>query len=89
MSYDSCPACSSRSREATEHVRIFRCGRCGGIYGDCYLGDSYGIVSPYMTWEDVPPEQTRYFDFTCVGSRGVTRRHGWYDPETRLVVQAG
>lgn len=89
MDYTSCPACNHKGQEETEVVTVSRCTRCGAIYGTCYKGEAYGLVKPYMTTEDVPDERLRYFDFTMLGSDGVTRRHGWYDIKTRLVVQTG
>jgi ribosomal protein L37AE/L43A len=83
-----CPACSHKKATVVSG-RIYRCAGCEGIYGDCYLGDSYSHVLPYMAQEDVAAEQTRYFDFSCLGSAGLTRRHGWYDPSTKLIVQEG
>jgi hypothetical protein len=85
-----CPACSGGSKPIGGAAGlIFKCLKCGAIHGQCYLGESYEHVLPYMTKEDVPPERTRYFDFTCLGSAGVTRRHGWYEPATKRIVQVG
>lgn len=88
---DACPGCGS-----TRGIRVdgfpflvFECAKCGGVVGTCYLGESYHIVRPFFSKADVPAEKTRYFDFTTLGSEGVGRRHGWFDPETRLVVQTG
>jgi hypothetical protein len=47
------------------------------------------LVLPYMTGENVPPAEQRYFDITTLGSAGVGRRHGWFQPSTRLVTQVG
>lgn len=84
-----CPACGHKRAIETETVQVYHCAKCGAIYGTCYLGDSYGFVSPWMAKEQVPAERLRYFDFTTLGSQGVGRRHGWYDPSTRLVHQVG
>lgn len=91
---DTCPCCSCETGyQYTQDGRaisgIYVCQACGGIHGTCYLGDSYGIVSPYMTNKNVPSEQTKYFDFTTLGSKGIGRRHGWFDPQTRLITQVG
>ena len=83
-----CPACSHKRATVVEG-RIYSCAKCDAIYGDCYLGDSYSHVSPFMSMQDVPAEQTRYYDFMCLGSKGLTRRHGWYDPSTKLITQVG
>ena len=89
-----CPACSSTKLSQLvlnerEHPSCYRCRRCEAVFGSCYLGDSYAIVSPRFAADPVAPEALRYFDFDTVGSAGVGRRHGWYDPETGLVHQIG
>ena len=89
MSYPCCPACDGKRRNATSHPTVFECRRCGALYGDCYLGDSHALVRPVLTGAAIPPERCRYFDLTVLGSEGLGRRHGWYDPETRLMVQVG
>jgi hypothetical protein len=83
-----CPACSHKSAVEVQG-RIYRCAKCEGIYGSCYLGDSYAYVLPFMAQQPVPAEQLRYFDFSFVGSKGPGRRHGWYDPATKLIHQIG
>jgi DNA-directed RNA polymerase subunit RPC12/RpoP len=86
----ACPACNGKRMEAHERLRdVYTCKRCGAVFGTCYLGESYEIVLPYFTKEDVPSERLRYFDLTCIGSKGLTRRHGWYDAATRRIVQVG
>lgn len=87
-----CPACSRRKGlkvvEGTNSV--FTCPKCNAIFSDnIYLGESYDYVLPYMTAENIPGDRIRYFDFTCLASKGLTRRHGWYDIESKRVVQTG
>lgn len=89
MTDTCCPACNGKRRNRTEHAGVFECRRCGAPYGECYRGDSYTIVRPRMTAEPVPPERCRYYNLTVLGSDGISRRHGWFDPETRLIVQIG
>lgn len=87
MTYNTCPACGSKLSRSTDHgLQIYECVKCGAIYGNCYLGDSYGIVKPFFGEDG---EQSIYFDLTCLGSEGITRRHGWYNPETLLITQTG
>jgi hypothetical protein len=88
-SYPACPACSSVRREATQYPEVFTCRKCEAVYGDCYLGDSYAFVLPRWAPADIPSERCRYFDFMTVGSVGIERRHGWYDPVTKLITQTG
>lgn len=70
---------------------LWDCASCGGLNGEMYLGVSYLLVRP--TWapgaDTIPAERTRYFDLMCLGSEGVTRRHGWYDPASKGLVQIG
>lgn len=83
-----CPACNGKLVK-TIRVTVYQCRKCEAVFGSCYLGDSYGYVLPYFAKEAVEPDQLRYYDFECLGSAGITRRHGWYDPATKLVHQTG
>lgn len=68
---------------------VYQCPHCRAVQGQCYLGDSYSIVKPYFG-DVVDAEQKQvYFDLTCLGSAGVTRRHGWFDPASRFIIQVG
>jgi len=88
--HTGCPACSSkRAIPVQGHAQLFTCAKCNGIYGTCYLGESYEFVLPFMASEPVPAEKLQYFDFTTLGSKGVSRRHGWFDPQTKLIHQIG
>ncbi len=85
----ACPACSHKKGHEVKPF-VYTCGACDAIFSDhIYLGDSYSFVLPQWAEGEVPAERTRYFDFTCLGSQGVTRRHGWYDTATRKIVQVG
>ena len=83
-----CPACSGNG---INKGKVSECKRCGGIFADAiYLGDSYDFVLPY--WDDPDACRAgdqRYFDFVCLGSGGVDRRHGWFNPATKRIVQVG
>ena len=83
-----CRNCNNSRGNKAIGNQIYQCGKCGAIYGDCWLGDSYNYVLPYFSKEEIPPERWRYYDFTVVGSL-IERRHGWYDPETKLIMQTG
>lgn len=89
IDYTACPCCNGKRRNPTRHPMVFTCRRCGAVYGECYKGDSYEYVLPRMTAEPVAKDRIRYYDFTVVGADGVSRRHGWYDPETKLIAQVG
>lgn len=83
-----CPACNGTEHEKTATFGVHRCKGCGAIHGRTYLGTSYGIVEPRFD-EDESFEGTVYFDLECLGSKGMTRRHGWYRPSTKRIVQVG
>lgn len=84
-----CPACSGKRHASHQVPGVYVCKRCGAIHGQTYLGQSYSIVLPY--WDDADPQtrKTVYFDLTCLGSKGVERRHGWFNPDTRKIIQVG
>ena len=90
-----CPACNRQRgiKEVKPMAWVYECPRCGAIFNDrphLYLGESYEYVLPYWAKEDVPVEQLRHYDFTCLASGNkIVRRHGWYDPETKLIHQTG
>lgn len=89
---NKCRACDNvRGNKRVEGFHsLYTCGACEAIFGDAgYLGDSYKLVLPYFSKAEVPAERQRYFDFSCLGSEGETRRHGWYDPQTKLITQVG
>ncbi len=92
----ACPLCNGkRHKRATFNGRTYpgvsACQRktCGALWGFCYLGDSYSLVKPWFTFDETATARQRYFDLEVVGSQGVERRHGWFDPETRLITQVG
>lgn len=86
---ERCGGCGS-TRGYPEATRgLYSCKGCGGLVGTCYLGEFNGRVLPWFAPLDVPSDRLRYYDVTTLGSAGIERRHGWYDVETRLVVQVG
>jgi len=94
---DPCPGCSCTTGrpENSAPAGVYCCARCNGLIGRCYLGDTYVLVSPWFAEPDRLREMQRahdggrYFDLIGLGSAGIERRHGWYDPLTRRVIQAG
>ena len=89
--HSECPSCGASSSQWKGYKnwwRIFICTKCDGIFGTCYLSDSYGIVSKYLT-QQTSDMEVRYFDFITLGSDGIDRRHGWYDKLTGKLVQVG
>jgi ribosomal protein L37AE/L43A len=85
----SCPACGGKRAQKTEYASVFICKKCGAVYGTCGLGESYDIVLPCWDESNPPPEKVRYYDLRCLGSEGIRRRHGWYNIETKRIVQVG
>jgi hypothetical protein len=84
-----CPLCNKNRSVTTVVPQVYRCNSCGSLFGQCYLGDSYSLVKPFFVKEEPAAEAIRYFDLECVGSKGIERRHGWYDPASKLIVQVG
>lgn len=101
QNYRSCAGCSKRItlkvinssyRRETAYKRIigiFECPHCGAIQGQCYKGDSYSIVKPFMAKEVAAGTREVYYDLDVLGSDGITRRHGWFDPATGYITQVG
>lgn len=86
----SCPACSGRLFLTTEiGIEVLNCASCGALVADhLYVGQSHTLVSPQ--WDGAGEAcDARYFDITALGQNGVVRRHGWFNPGTRKVVQTG
>lgn len=88
-----CPGCSEPSSTVTpigNHGAVVRCASCGGIYTrwPIYLGDTYKYVS--NDWDPKGSfDGAVYYDFIYLGSEGVGRRHGWFQPKTKGIVQTG
>jgi len=85
----ACPGCGSTRGSETETAQVYRCAKCGAVHGTCYKGDASRFVLLQFAREAVPAEVLRYFDLTLLGSQGIERTHGWYDPATKLVHQFG
>lgn len=86
---EGCGCCGSRLGFNTNVSGVWICSKCGGINGSCYRGDAYNFVNLTSMQSDCPPERQRYFDLTVLGSDGVRRVHGFFDVETKSVVQFG
>lgn len=85
-----CPACSAPAhRPYPGQIGVYVCASCGCVHGNTYLGDSYSIVKP--AFETLPDSmvEAKPFDLMCLGSKGIERRHGFFNPATRLITQVG
>jgi hypothetical protein len=89
----TCPVCSSeKARHDPKHpVQVYICNGCGCVHGTCYLGESYSVVRNQFHPQAAtfPVENERHYDLTCLGSEGISRRHGKFDPATRFILQTG
>lgn len=96
--HTNCPCCSKKVTQKTRNTPVEKNGRkfygvsecpyCKAIFGSTYLGDSYSLVKPYFDTDPAPAEE-RYFDFETLSSKGIGRRHGWFNPTTGFVTQVG
>lgn len=95
---NTCPCCGDATRRSevreTPNAQVWICTRCGGIFGTCYLGDSYGFVLPQFDEGEADLDWVRYYDFRTLGvDEGrpfeIGRRHGWYNIRTGRITQVG
>lgn len=85
-----CPCCGGKRHHEIRYCAVYECKRCGAIHGTCYKGDSYSLVKPWFSQlPDPDPSEWRYFDLKVLGSKGVERRHGWFNPEDKCILQVG
>ena len=86
-----CPGCSNNTGHSVSINGRFsntlrECAGCGALLGRCYRGDSPVL----MTFSpEHNPEKTRHFDLDLLGSGGVRRVHGFYNPADMMVTQFG
>lgn len=82
-----CPSCGCERATPTGVLAVQVCVRCGCLHGTCYRGESYTLVKPGMKDGDL--SVCRAFDLVVLGGSGLERRHGYYDPSDRQIVQVG
>jgi len=92
MSNTSCPGCSGSLTPLTTDPRMGVCDHCGGFVGIetlpystacCYVDLRADMVDGEM-------KNTKYFDFDLKLPNGKEIRvHGWFDPNTKKVLQYG
>lgn len=85
-----CPGCSSkRSKPHAEVSGVRVCAKCGALFTEraIYKGESFQLVLPQ--WDTAEAPEERYFDLEVLGSQGLERRHGWYNPATQRITQVG
>ena len=84
IDYAICPACTGGSRPIGRGFR--QCDRCGGLLGNA----AKPIATRYVAF-DQPMQSNgddlRYFDIYFTDAE--RRTHGWYDTQSRRVVQYG
>ena len=92
---DGCPACSNEGMVGTKYPTVWICERCSAVFGSVMdEAQSYEIVKPMFLQEDgrdlLAEGLGQYFDLMHVDADGnLQRRHGWYDPQTRFILQVG
>ena len=91
-SYSSCPCCSDTNRKnyvqgTRAMAGIYECLGCGGVYGDGTRSTLSQIVTLAFHKGQENPDNMQYFDFTFTDDRN--RVHGWFDRDSRQVVQFG
>ena len=86
---EGCPACSHKRAAFTKVIGVYECKKCGAIYGECYLGESYELVLPYWVTDEVPAGNLRYYDLMTLGPGCPQRRHGRFDPASKRIAQVG
>lgn len=84
----TCPACNRKKGIKEIGINVYNCPKCDAVFGTCTLGDSYQYASAGL-YPQGPEDDIRYFDLTCLSSKGIVRRHGWADKATGKVVQIG
>ena len=86
----TCTACNHSHFSPTAHHSVITCNGCGGVQGTIARGDVTQFVHLHR-WHtgDERPEALRFFDFTILGSEGVSRSHGFFHAVTKDVVQFG
>lgn len=90
----NCPACNSTRRTETRTSGVYTCRKCGCLFGQTYLGESYALVDPsFASAAQLATAEAagtvRGYDLMCLGSAGITRRHGFYDTVSRRITQTG
>ena len=93
---NKCPCCGASQNHSSSHShqgRVRQCRKCKAVYtqegSTIYLGESYTLVGPTFSSDPAAEDRKVYFDLRCLGSAGLSRRHGWFDPKTGLLVQVG
>lgn len=91
-----CPCCGVSEENAKDFAcngSVVQCGKCKAVFTpggvSIYLGESYGVVLPTMTDKPGALAESIYYDLSCLGSNGHSRRHGWFVPSSKLIAQVG
>ena len=89
-----CPACSGRRHvhvgvNGRTFPSLYSCERCGCVHGSGYKGDVLSVVLVGTLRGESASGESLPFNVEMVGSDGVTRSHGWFDPVDGVVHQYG
>jgi len=86
----TCPGCGGKIQRRRP-APVGKCGSCDGLIS--VRPATRNTLLSYVNLDqlDSVPDQNdcRYFDLLYLTENGVQRTHGWYDGQTRNVVQFG
>lgn len=87
----ACPGCGSRGAQRSRVRGIWQCDRCGGLIS--FAPISYNAARQVVHLSEMQADcaEPQYFDL-AIRERGTGttyRTHGWFDPQTKKVVQFG
>lgn len=67
---------------------LFVCSVCDGLHGDMTAAEASLIIGLGRKMQ-ADSDEPRYFDVTVSTPERSRRVHGWYDEDSRRVVQYG
>ncbi|NIR06838.1 MAG: hypothetical protein GTN82_15585 [Candidatus Aminicenantes bacterium] len=83
-----CPCCGRKHNAVSTTIMMY-CGECKAVFTPLYKKVSFAYSTNFVETEMESGEDWgnyRYFDIALVNNE---RRHGWYNPQTRNIVQVG
>lgn len=83
-----CPSCGGEDLDLFTCLwLLFECSRCDALLGIVTERDISEHVVLALDSHRGEHMRQRYFDLMLLGAQGSKRVHGWYNPETKRVVQ--